>query len=268
VNGIPVARGTRTSYENFAAECPWCDKESVFNRASDLGTFKPILGRDVSCLSLDCGRPFRIMGDVVNNAHEMLVFDCYELLESKHYMNCILSLAQAYEVFFSLFFRVELLYRPFASDSGHRLDDLNRLHQALLDQTRRYTFTPMRTLFLRHMVAGHSPRDLGEAATMVSALSSIQGDPSDCMIDGLADAKLVPLLQAVKTTRINEMRNDVVHKQAYRPNAKEALDHLEEARSVLFPLTDLLDLHDDINWYISGRPERCNGPTSRLNGLA
>ena len=34
----------RTSYENFAVECPWCQKESIFNRRSDLQTCDPITG--------------------------------------------------------------------------------------------------------------------------------------------------------------------------------------------------------------------------------
>jgi len=41
-----------------------------------------------------------------------------------------------------------------------------------------------------------------------------------------------------------------VHKQAYRPTREETEAALEEARSVLFPLTSRLGLYDDINWYL------------------
>jgi hypothetical protein len=95
MNEFSIAKNRRTSYENFVAECPWCGKDCIFNRASDLHTFEPIAGRDVSCQSGDCRKPFRIVGDSVNSAHEMLIFDCYELIERKHYMNCILSLASS-----------------------------------------------------------------------------------------------------------------------------------------------------------------------------
>ena len=127
MNAIPDAECMRPSYENFVAECPWCRRESIFNRASDLKTFEPIAGRDVSCLNAACGKLFRILGDSVNSPHEMLIFDCYELLDRKHYMNAVLSLAQAYETFFSLFFRVE--YKPFGADPD--LDRLNKLEEAL-----------------------------------------------------------------------------------------------------------------------------------------
>ena len=93
MSDIPIASKKRTSYENFVAECPWCSRENIFNRVSDLRTFEPVAGRDVSCQSADCGRPFRIVGDSVNSPHEMLILDCYELIERKHYMNCILNLA-------------------------------------------------------------------------------------------------------------------------------------------------------------------------------
>ncbi|HWP56373.1 MAG TPA: hypothetical protein VNL14_00635 [Candidatus Acidoferrales bacterium] len=250
MSDVPVARNKHTSYENFVAECPWCSKESIFNRASDLGTFEPIAGRDVSCQSADCGKPFRIVGDAINSPHEMLIFDCYELVERKHYMNCILSLAQAYEVFFSLFFRVELLYKPFGADPEQEPADLNRLSEELHEKIKEHTFTGMRALFLEHMVTGRSPKNLAEAAAMVAALPDRPREPRDAAIESLGDAKLVPLLRAVKTTSINTLRNRVVHKQAYRPTREEVEEAIKETQSVLFPLTRHLNLYDEINWYM------------------
>jgi hypothetical protein len=249
MSAIPVAWNKRTSYENFVAECPSCGKESIFTRASDLRTFKPIVGRDVSCQSADCGKPFRIIGDSVSSPHEMLISDCYELVERKHYMNCILSVAQAYEVFFSLFFRVELVYKPFGAPS-RRLADLNRLSEELHEKIRGHTFARMRALFLRHIVSGRSPKNVAEATAMVAALPDCPRDPKDSAIDSLDDAKLVPLLKALKATSIHVLRNQVVHKRAYRPTRQEVDEALEEARSLLFPLTSHLGLCDEINWYM------------------
>jgi len=254
---IPLATNKRTSYENFVAECPWCGRDSIFNRASDLCTFEPIDGRDVACLSAGCGRLFRIGGDRVNNAHETLVFDCYELIERKHYMTCILNLPQAYEVFFSLFFRVELLYKPFAADLDRGIDELNRLAGVLEDRLKDNAFACMRALFLHHIVAAHSPKNLAEAEKMVMALPTRRKDcqdPEDSEIDSLTDAKLVPLLKSLKATDIHKCRNKVVHKGAFRPTADEVKKYLEETESILFPLTDHLDLDDDINRYLMASP--------------
>lgn len=250
MSDIATAKNRRTTYENFVAECPCCGKESIFNRASDLRTFEPVGGRDVSCQSGDCGKPFRIVSDSVNNAHEMLIFDCYELIERKHYMNCILSLAQAYEVFFSLFFRVELLYKPFGSNPDQEIADLNHLSNELQSKIAEHTFARMRALFLSHIVAGRSPKSLAEASGMVSALPNRPGDPKDAAIERLGDANLVSLLKALKGTSIHTLRNQVVHKRAYRPTREQVDAALEETRSILFPLTSQLRLYDDVNWYM------------------
>lgn len=85
---------------------------------------------------------------------------------------------------------------------------------------------------------------------MVAALPDRPGDPKDAAIESLGDAKLVPLLKALKATAIHTLRNRVVHKQAYRPTREEVEGALEETRSILFPLTSHLQLHDEINWYM------------------
>jgi hypothetical protein len=256
MNEILYAERKRTSYENFAAECPYCGEESIFNRATDLKDLAPIAFHTVSCLSPTCGRPFNINGDSLNSAHEMLLFDCYDLLERKHYMNCILTVAQAYEVFFSLVLRVELLYKPFAADPDQDIDHLNPLAEQLADKLKNHTFVPMRALFLQQLVSGASPNTLAEAEALIAALDNRPKDPSDVQLESLPDKQLVALLKAVKATTINTLRNQVVHKRAYRPTREEVKLALEESESLLFPLTQRLGLYDDINWYVAIRDRK------------
>jgi len=232
------------------AQCPWCGQESIFNRATDLKDLSPIAFRTVSCLNPACGQPFNINGDLVNSAHEMLVFDCYELLQLKHYMNCILTLAQAYEAFFSLFLRVELLYKPFARDIGKDAKHLNRLADQLYEKVKKHSFARMRALFLCQLIAGPRPANPAEAEVAIAGLKDRPSEPEDTELEALSDRHLVDLLKALKRTTINTLRNQVVHKQAYRPTREEAEAALEEARSLLFPLTSRLGLYDDINWYM------------------
>ena len=181
----------------------------------------------------------------------MLVFDCYELVGRKHYMNSILSLAQAYEVFFSMYFRVELLYKPFGAGRDQELAELNRISKVLQDKIKEHTFARMRALFLRYMVAPQSPTNLAESEVVVAGFPDQPGDPKDAAIESLDDTTLVPLLKALKDTNINTLRNNIVHKQAYRPTREEVEAALEETRSILFPLTSYLQLYDDVNSYIS-----------------
>lgn len=248
---IPLAEETRVSYENFAATCPFCHIESIFNRASDLKTFSLIDSRDVVCLNQDCGKTFRITGDIVNAVHEMLIYDCYELIDRKHYMSCILNLAQAYEVFFGLYFRVELLYKPFGSDKKQDIDQFNQAANLLYRKIQKYTFAPMRSLFLRHLIEGQELRSLSESEELINKLPKTPQDIREKDIDSIRKPELVPLLRGLKTTQINILRNDVVHKAAYRPMREEVESSLAEARSLLFPLTYILDLKEDVNWYMN-----------------
>jgi len=250
MSNTPIASKKRTNYENFVAECPYCGKESIFNRASDLHTFEPISGRNVSCQSVDCGKLFRIVGDSVNNNHEMIILDCYELIKRKHYMNCIFNLTQAYEVFFSLYFRVELLYKPFGANRDQDIAELNRIAKELREKLKEHTFARMRALFLQYMVNRQAPKNLVEAKTLIAGIPDRPAEPKDTAIENIGDTTLVPLLMALKATNINRLRNRVVHQQAYRPTREEVESSLEETRSILFPLTNHLELYDDVNFYI------------------
>lgn len=242
MDDIRVAEMVDSSYENIVVKCPECCQQVTYNRASDLQTFQPIDGRNVLCLNSECQKTIRIAGDSANCAHEMLIYDCYKLLERKHYMNCILNLDQAYEMFFSLFLRVELLYKPFDAVPHQRLADLNRLLEELQKKIEKHTFGPMRALFLQHIVAGCSAKNLVESGALIAALPDHPQKPKETDIDGIHDAKLVLLLRKLRDTKINKLRNDVVHKNAYRPTRDEVEAAIEETRSILFPLTERLQL--------------------------
>src|SRR2546430_2289653 len=100
----------------------------------------------------------------------MLVFDCSKLLHRKNYWTGILLLAQAYEVFFSLFLRVELLYKPFAADPEQNTDHFNRLAEQLSEKVKEHAFGGMRALFLRQLISGARPQTLVEAEAAIAAL--------------------------------------------------------------------------------------------------
>ena len=247
---IPYGATIRTSYENFAAMCPHCELENVFNRVTDLGTTEPIGFRAVTCLDASCAKPFKINGDTVSDAYEMLLFDCHELLDQKHYMNCVLSVAQAFEVFFSLFLRVELLYKPFGLDDEQDIEELNRLLVQMAERIKIYTFSKMRSLFLWQLIEGQTPANLNEAATAIAQLPQNVRLPSDARISALGNPPLEKLCKAVRDSAICSFRNRVVHKQAYRPTLAEARAALDEGESLLPILGHRLNLHEDPNWYM------------------
>jgi hypothetical protein len=244
----------KATYENFFASCPTCGSENIFNRASDLRDLDLIVDRQVNCRRPECRQPFYLSGDVVSPAYEMLIFDCYELLERKHYAYCILNLAQAYEVFFAQYLRVELLYKPSACDPEKDINLLNELMNRLYAKTEKLTFEPMRNLFLRLVLQRRRPASLHEAEDDINLLPCTPGPPPD---DDIAGARLfnnrrIPqVLFRLKACKVAALRNQVVHKSAYRPTLDEVNDALRETREVLFVLPrDLGAQTDDLNWYM------------------
>ncbi|MCY3782227.1 MAG: hypothetical protein OXG79_00380 [Chloroflexi bacterium] len=202
-----------------------------------------------------CQKPFRIVSDTANERHEMLVFDCHQLFERKQYMYCILNLTMAYEMFFSLFLRVELLYKLFIADPNLRhsekLDRMNTLSRKLERKTRGWAFGKMRNIFLSVATDQLPVPDLDTSERRIASLNS--QNTSECRIRDLSDREMVPFLVRLKHTDINVIRNAVVHKRGYRPTGMEAEKYLEETKDILFNLTRHLDLHDNLNYWIGTR---------------
>jgi len=247
---IPDAKEKHTTYENFIARCPSCGFMNVFNRASDLRDLTPIGSKQVNCLN--CCQPFNISGDSINSAYEMLIYDCYELRDAKHYMYCILNLAQAFEVFFSQYLRVKLLYWPYVTDSMRDINQLNRLAGFLYGKVKKHPFVAMRNLFFFQVLRQQSLSSLVEAEASINALPMKPSEPSDNDIKSIADPKLSGLLIRLKYSKVADLRNQVIHQRAYRPTLEEVNDALEETREILFPLAKKLKMYgDDLNRYIS-----------------
>jgi hypothetical protein len=248
---IPYAIQKETNYENFTAICPICGFRNIYNRVSDLEDEEPIDFKTVECLNDQCQKSFNINGDHIDPAFKMLIMDCYNLKQDKRYCYCILNLAQAYELFFSLYLQIELLFKPFRRESDRDIERLNTISDLLYENTKRYTFITMRNIFINRVLLGEDLSSLSEAEHRINQLKSAIREPPDTDIANIADRNLSQLLQALKATRIKEVRNKVVHKHAYRPKLAEVEALLEETRSMLFPLSSHLGIQsDDINSYL------------------
>ncbi|MGD0949607.1 MAG: hypothetical protein ABSA52_19540 [Candidatus Binatia bacterium] len=248
---LPYSDDTNATYENFEAVCPLCRDTNIFNRASDLKTFKPIGFRTVSCQA--CGGSFNINGDSANVAHEMLLFDCFEFMKRKRYIHCVLSVAQAYEAFFNHFLRVQLIYRAFAREGSSDLSHLNRVLTQLYERTKQLTFEPMRRLVLRLLVDNEAPESLAQSEAIIANFPRKPPIVPEQNLRSADDVPLRDLLLRLHATEINKLRNKVIHKQAYRPTVEEAKHVHEEATEILHGLAGYFCmLGDDINWYISG----------------
>jgi hypothetical protein len=253
---ILCAEKTKKSYENFVAYCPYCEFENIYNRVTDLKTTEAIDFKKVVCLNETCAKSFCINGDLISPAFQMLISDCNELVSQKHYSYCILNLTQAFEVFFSLYLRVQLLYKPLALTERTTLrysnEDLNDLAEQLYDAVKKYAFVKLRNIFLNFIVENKTAKTFAESKKLISHLRLFsENTPSDEKLQKIPNTDLSKLLQSLKNTAIHDIRNKVVHQRAYRPTLDEVNSAINETGDILFPLSYLLKIDsDDINWYL------------------
>jgi hypothetical protein len=212
-----------STYENVYTECPGCGYRNIFNRASDLKTFEPIAGLDVRCEKAGCMSAFRIVSDRINPAHQSLLFDCADLLARKQYMQCVFAVAQSYEVFFNHFLHVQLIFRPFAGEDTHDVDELNDVSNQLYEAVQGFTFEPMRSLFLdlvaRDVTFSTLTNSKGSIKALPNSALAIK-KPTKAVVQSVTDDRLRDLLVALYDAKIPQLRNRVVHKDAYRPTAR------------------------------------------------
>jgi hypothetical protein len=125
------------------------------------------------------------------------------------------------------------------------------LTKQLYDRVQKFTFEPMRSLVLRLVVDKVAPASLADAKAAIDALpkSNLPQVPRQD-IEAVLDDRLKALLQRLRDADAGKLRNQVVHKDAYRPKLDEAKRALDEARKILHGLTARLRLGYDANWYI------------------
>jgi hypothetical protein len=165
-------------------------------------------------------------------------------------MHAVLSITQAYEVFFSHYLRVELLYRPFATEGSDDLPALNRLAERLYESVQSFTFEPMRRLFLTLALRPRRFLSLAEGKAWINTIPSSPRDVAkvpDEQIDAAREPELRDRLRDLAAVQINGLRT-VLFNRSMRDEAEAALS---DAERVIHGLTSLLRLDGDAVWYLS-----------------
>ena len=245
----------RKDYETIAARCDGCGSLCTFNRVEDIGDPGPYhSGRYVVCT--ECGRPFWVFGDAIDPAYELLIFDAEEHMRRKHYMLCVMSLAQAWEMFFATFCYSNYLYRPFYRTARYheRLERFDDFAERLADAIRNFTFDPLRNVLVNTVVEGVRPRTLDESEV---AIARIRGEdfgerPAKERVDAFADSSVRAVLLQLRGLRIGELRNRVIREDAYRPHRAEVEECAEEIR-VLYRAKGRLSVRTFDEWRAASR---------------
>jgi hypothetical protein len=252
---LPKALETNPTYENFAVRCPACKRWSIFNRASDIGNYELVTNVTFNCQQADCHERFIAGHDWINPPWQMMILDCEDLKIEKHYAYCILNMAQAFEMFFALYLRVEFLYKPLASERPESLDGFNKCSNLLFNRTQNYAYIKMRNVFINLILHAPKYKTLAESETAIAGLSKMTIKPLDESIRNYPDSALSDLLSRLMKCNISNLRNDVVHKMGYRPTLNEVDSAIDESASILHALNrHLKQPSDDMHFYNAIEP--------------
>jgi hypothetical protein len=243
-------------YETITAQCDECGSLSIVNRVDDIGDPGPYdSGCYVGCT--ECGRTFWVYGDAIDPAYELLLFDAEEHMRAKHYILCVTSLAQAWEMFFATFVYSNYLYRPYHRNVRHpeERERFEGLADQLGDAIWNFTFDQLRNVLVNTVVEGVRPRTLDESEV---AIARIKGDdfgqrPAKARVDALSNSSVRAVLLQLQELRIGELRNRVVHKDAYRPRRWEVEVCSDEIR-VLYRAKGRLAVRTFDEWRAASRP--------------
>jgi hypothetical protein len=232
------------NYETVSATCEHCEALCIFSRIDDLGETMPISGRRVDCSA--CGKQFWIKGDTINSAYRFLIDDAKDHFRIKRYMPAIASLAQAWEVFFAACALSTYVYRPFfsAAPLDRDVDELNRVHRELHEAIKSFTWFPMRNLVLNMLLTEPRPATIDDASTHIATLSALGNEPSPLAVAAVADTRKRETLEGLAALTVGRLRNNVVHKHAYRPTRAEVEPCLTSEISTLYRVKHRLGVGD------------------------
>jgi hypothetical protein len=239
------------TYENIVVDCPYdCHKELIFNRISDLHTIMPISGQNLRCEH--CKKTFWVSGDLVSAKYKWFLSDLYLLKREKRYGLYIFALCQSCEVFMHQAIINKLIdtnpaYRDdegrFCCNNEVGADAYSKIHKAFHDkkiseiinnglkdskdskQYKDFSFFLLRKLF-------------------IFIFNDARKNKSPSLKKSKED-RIAKCFRVIENTKINEIRNNVAHKDAYRPSLSD-VEKNDELVGSLYWLGAYLNVEDSL----------------------
>ena len=146
-------------------------------------------------------------------------------------------------MFFALYLRVEIVYKPFGKDEQQNLIFLRTASDNLTKKTKELSFAGMRALFLNHIVLTRvlmkrNAVSLDESEIILAQLTT--NIPSRKTLSQVDNPLFAQMLIKVSETQIGDMRNKVVHKSGCRPSLAEVEAALSETQEIINGLRSTL----------------------------
>lgn len=256
-------------YENISITCEKCGKLNIFNRATDLCNFSFLNHYQTKCFN--CNSDIIINTDIINNAYEMLYFKACKCFYLKEYMQTIILLCTAYEMFFMFVLQVFLTIKPLKNLGYYDKIEINKyLSNKLEEKVEKYSFEYMLYAFLAVILLPENHFFISDYDSKYQEKEELIKDRCIIFIKSL-DKRINEIKKHLKTkeieqldkfnnikdkklkliitelcknfknkTTINIIRNKIVHKLGYKPTKQEANAEIDNARNFIFELAQLL----------------------------
>lgn len=244
---MPCVEIIYADYENFDVECPHCNERIRYNRASDLNDLVTKSRWEVKCLNQRCQKMFAAIYDTGGPKWKMVLYDCERLKKEKRFIHCGLNLCQALEMFFSSYLHKKLLYELYSANRD--IGEFEESESFLDDLIKNYTFSGLRKLFLHYVLLNRTFPSWSEVKLEISSIPKISHEPTNELIDQSSNPKIKELLERLKQVKTPQLRNDAVHKSAYRPTLEEINLVQDETMEILENLNLELDVYEDPYYY-------------------
>lgn len=240
----------KATYESYEVACPICGKWNIFNRMSDIGSINVASGKTVKCLH--CNKDFLIIGDKLNLKYEYFLEGCDDLIKQKNYMYCIIILCQSCEAFFMKCIDIKLLWKPYRSGvfGGYKGNkDFDDFAGKIHDRFDKFTYQKLLNVFFDLYLNNKNFKNEDDISNYLDNLSELsKSEPSKKEIETKSTGTQRNLFLELKELKINEIRNDVVHKDGFRPSLVDAQNYLNKVRRIIEEISKALDLEDMLSY--------------------
>ena len=220
----------KAGYENIYVDCPYCGQENTYNRISDLAKVELIARMD-NIICEHCKKDYSIFRDEIQEAkYKWFIEETVILKQRKNYMLYILYLCQACETFFEQTIINKKLDRNEKIRYGDGHVDLKKYEQELINLNEASICN----------LCGDGPRTQFKKATFDNLRKVFLHE-----FDRKGNQKVDDALDVIRRTDIHDLRNKVVHKNAYRPTLTE-IERFDSLISALYFLGHALEVLESI----------------------
>jgi hypothetical protein len=209
-----------SGYENLVGTCRLCDTEIIVNRATDLRGTYPSSRVIFKCPN--CGRGLRPGGDIANHPVDQFIYDAYEPMRKRRYMQAVLLTAQSLELALSMCVRQAILANLPTPNRLRKTSPILKVAVTLNATLDQLTLEPLRKV-VANLAFKARPTTIQEALDAIAAFDKLRKkQPKDSEIAGLTDTDLQEAVgRLVGIPNFVKLRNKVVH-EALRPTQSQA----------------------------------------------